>query len=134
MKNKSLAPIEKVLQNPFMPPFEKQEDDLKYGKIKIPVTSPDIQKIFEVRYNDIDVNLHANNGNYIIWAFEPLSFDFKIKHAIKTVEKKKKKEIKFSEELQSLVYLTSETSTVHVLKNTKTGEDICLLSCEWSQV
>lgn len=131
MTNKSLAPMDKVLHSPYMPPFEKQEEDLKYEKIKVPDKEADIKKQFEVRYNDIDVNLHANNGNYIIWAFEPLSFDFKTAHKLKTLDMVFKKEIKFGEDVLSEVYFKEECTTVHVLKNLKTGEDLCLLRCEW---
>ena len=42
-----------------------------------------------------------------------------------------KKEIKFGEDVLSEVYFKEECTTVHVLKNLKTGEDLCLLRCEW---
>ena len=78
--NKSMVPVQTALLNhPKMQPFAKREDDLSFSKIK-PVTNPFITEEFKVRYNDIDLNGHANNGNYIIWAFEPLSYDFRLKH------------------------------------------------------
>lgn len=131
--NKSLASMEKVLDNPEMPPFEKREADLRYEKIRIPEKT-DIEKTFEVRYNDIDVNSHANNGNYIIWAFEPLSFEFKSSHTIKCLDMVFKKEIKYGEKLLSQVSFKDEKTTVHVLKNAHTGEDLCLLNCEWRDI
>lgn len=130
--NKSLASMEKVLNNAEMPPFEKREDDLKYEKIRVP-EQVNIEKIFEVRYNDIDVNSHANNGNYIIWAFEPLSFEFKSNHTLKSLDMVFKKEIKYGEKLVSQVSFKDEKTTVHVLKNSKTGDDLCLLNCEWRE-
>lgn len=133
VENKSLASMEKVLDTPEMPPFEKREDDLKYEKIRLP-EKIDIEKTFEVRYNDIDVNSHANNGNYIIWAFEPLSFEFKSRHTIKCLDMVFKKEIKYGEKLVSQVSFKDEKTTVHVLKNANTGEDLCLLNCEWRDI
>lgn len=131
--NKSLASMEKVLNTPEMPPFEKRDKDLKYEKIRLP-EKVDIEKTFEVRYNDIDVNAHANNGNYIIWAFEPLSFDFKTTHTLKCIDMVFKKEIKYGEELVSQVSFNDDNKTIHILKNLKTGDDLCLLSCEWRKI
>ena len=112
-----------------MPPYEKKEDDLSFEKIK-PPTKIDAEKEFEVRYNDIDVNKHANNGNYIIWAFEPLSFEFKSTHKIKTLDMIYKKEIKLGEKLISQVEIKDDT-TIHLLKNSETKEDLCLIQCRW---
>ena len=50
------------------------------------ITNPILEKEFEVRYNDLDVNGHANNGNYIVWAFEPLSFEFRSEYKLKTLD------------------------------------------------
>lgn len=128
--SRNLIPINIGLENnPGMPPYEKKEDDLSFEKIK-PPTKIDAEKEFEVRYNDIDVNKHANNGNYIIWAFEPLSFEFKSTHKIKTLDMIYKKEIKLGEKLISQVEIKDDT-TIHLLKNSETKEDLCLIQCRW---
>lgn len=128
---RSLIPINIGLEdNPGMPPYQKHENDLNFEKIR-PLSKIDIEKEFEVRYNDLDVNLHANNGNYIVWAFEPLSFDFKAAHKIKTIDMVYKKEIKYGERLLSQVEFKDEFTTVHVLKNAQSGEELCLIQCRW---
>lgn len=128
---RSMLPINSVLQdNPKMPPYVKRSDDLNFEKFR-PVLKVDFEKEFEVRYNDIDVNKHANNGNYIIWAFEPLSFEFKSKKKIKTLDMVYKKEIKFGEKLISQVELKEDNTTVHVLKNVESGDELCLIQCKW---
>lgn len=128
--SRNLIPINIGLENnPGMPPYEKKEDDLIFEKIKTPAKI-DSEKEFEVRYNDIDVNKHANNGNYIIWAFEPLSFEFKSNHKIKTLDMIYKKEIKLGEKLISQVEIQDNT-TIHLLKNAETNEELCLIQCRW---
>ena len=128
---RALIPINTGLENnPKMPVYEKQEGDLNFEKIR-PPEKIDLEKEFEVRYNDIDVNKHANNGNYIIWAFEPLSFDFKSSHKIKTLDMVYKKEIKFGEKLISQIEVKDNLTTVHVLKHAESKEELCLIQCRW---
>ncbi len=127
---RALIPINTALDNnPGMPPYEKKEDDLSFEKIK-PLEKIDFQKEFEVRYNDLDVNEHANNGNYIVWAFEPLDFDFKTSHKIKTLDMVYKKELKFGEKVMSQIEFQDNLTTVHRLQNAQ-NEDLCLIQCRW---
>lgn len=130
--NRTMVPVSKALEGcKGMPAYEKREDDLNYSKIT-PITNPSLEKEFEVRYNDLDVNGHANNGNYIVWAFEPLSFEFKNSHRIKTLDLVYKKEIKFGEKLISQVEFKDESTTIHRLQNSD-GEDIFLLEAVWEK-
>ena len=130
MTTKNIAVVENVIQNPYMPKFQQNSDDLSFAKIPA-ITCVDYQKEFEVRYNDIDVNQHANNGNYIIWAFEPLSFDFKSTHKLKTIDMIFKKEIKFGEKLISKIQMIDKNTSLHSLTHSETGDDLCLMKCEW---
>lgn len=127
----SMLPIQNVINSPFMPIFEKNNEDLNFEKIP-PILKADTEKEFEVRYNDLDVNGHANNGNYIVWAFEPLSFDFKNTHRIKTLDIIYKKEAKYKENIISEIEFKTDKTTLHCLKN-KTGEDLCLIKCQWEK-
>lgn len=129
--NKSLVNVETVVNgNPYMTKMVPNETDLKYQKIPA-LTQTDFQKEFEVRYNDIDVNMHANNGNYIVWALEPLSHEFRTSHKLKNIDMVFKKEAKYGEKIISCVQVTENNTTVHSLKNSETQEDLCLLKCEW---
>ena len=112
-----------------MRPYIKRDDDLSFCKIGA-VVDVSLQKEFEVRYNDLDVNGHANNGNYIVWAFEPLSFEFKNSHKLKTLDMIYKKEARYGEKLISQIEILSETRTRHRLLNLN-EEDLCLLECDW---
>lgn len=132
INSKSIVPPQNALNNEYMLAFEKRESDLNYKKIR-PLEKIDISKTFEIRYDDIDVNCHANNGNYIIWAFEPLSFEFKSSHKLKILDIQFKKEIKFGQKVLSEIEFKDEKTTVHVIKNSDTGEDLCLVEAVWTE-
>ena len=130
--SRSIVPIQLVFsENTKMTPFEKREDDLSFAKITS-VNNPTLIKEFEVRYNDLDVNGHANNGNYIVWALEPLSFEFKNAHRIKTLDMIYKKEAKFGEKFVSQVEFKDDMMTIHKLQNLD-GDDLFMLECNWAK-
>lgn len=131
LENKNVVPVAEALDfNPNMPKFEKREGDLIYGKIK-PLECIDKEKLFEIRYDDIDVNNHVNNANYIIWAFEPLDFEFRKTRKIKTLDIVFKKEIKYGYKVLSQVQI-KDNMTNHILKNSETDEDLCLINAVWT--
>ncbi len=130
LETKSMANVAEVLaENKYMVPHEKRENDLNFGKIKLP-ESFDTEKIFEIRFDDLDVNRHVNNANYIVWAFETLDFDFRRKHKLKTLDMMFKKEISYGSKVLSCAKI-SDKETVHVLKNAETGEELCLVNALW---
>ena len=127
---RALVPAQKALNNEKMAAFEKREDDLAFSKIQ-PLSKVDLEKTFEVRYDDIDVNMHANNCNYIVWAFEPLPLDFRKNRMLKTLDMQFKKEIKYGEKVVSQIEMASADTTLHLLKNAETGEDLCIVQAKW---
>ena len=95
LENRVMKNAQEALgKNPNIKSFEKRDDDLIYNKIK-PLERVDREKTFEIRFDDLDVNKHANNTNYIVWAFEPLDFDFRSNYKLKTLDMVFKKEIKY---------------------------------------
>ncbi len=132
MTTKALVPVQSALNNKYMPLYQKRDNDLVFKKLK-PVEKIDIEKLFDVRYEDIDVNSHANNGNYIIWALEPLSFDFRSSHKIKTLDIQFKKEIKYGGKVLSQIEFINDYTTLHTIKNEQTNEDLCLLEVLWDK-
>jgi len=126
-----IQPAMVIKDNPRMVPFVKKEDDLIFSKIKT-FETPQKEMKFEVRYNDIDVNGHANNGNYIIWALETLDFQYKNCHKIKTLDIIYKKEARHGEKIRSLL-CTNNNITTHIIKNSS-NEDLCLIECTWDKI
>ncbi len=126
----SIAKIEGNITSPYLVKHEKQENDLDFEKIPA-LTQTDYSKEFEVRYNDIDVNMHANNGNYIVWALEPLPTDFRLNHKLKTIDMMFKKEIKLGENMISEVQIFDNITTIHSIKHKDSGDELCILKCIW---
>ena len=118
-----------IPNNPYFREFEKKENDLKYNKI-LPLSKIDFEKTYEIRFDDLDVNGHVNNSNYIVWAFEPLEFDFRKNKKIKTLDMVFKKEIQYGSRVLSQVEVAGNF-TKHILKNAETNEDLCLVSVSW---
>ena len=123
-----IFPFKNVPQNDNFTPFEKQTDDMSYNKIPL-IENVMREKTFEVRFEDIDVNKHANNCNYIIWALETLTFEERTRK-IKTLDVNYKKEITYGETVVSQVEI-KENQTNHVLKNAKTDDVLCSILIEW---
>ena len=121
--------IEALNGNPYMKIFEKRENDLVYGKVR-PPQKIDIEKTFEIRFDDLDVNQHVNNANYIVWAFEPLDFEFRKQYKLKTLDMVFKKEIKYGSKVISQIEIDGDKTT-HAVKNGDTGEELCLVSANW---
>ena len=130
LTTKSMANASEIFaNNKYMTQNEKREGDLSYGKIRLPEKF-DVEKTFEVRFDDLDVNKHVNNANYIVWAVEPLSFDFRRSHKLKTVDMMFKKEITYGNKVLSEVAIDGN-KTIHAVKNAQTGEELCVMNAEW---
>lgn len=130
LKTKSMVPIASVLSdNPNIKPWAKHPDDMQYNKIK-PLDRVDREKTFEARFDDLDVNQHVNNSNYIKWAFEVLNFDFRKTHKLKTLDMVFKKELKYAECVTSQAQ-TDDCTTFHILKNADTQDELCTVMAQW---
>lgn len=140
MESRRMLPIQKVLD--FIKPYEKKDDDLEFAKIEPPSSNSsdennsDIiyQKEFDVRFDDIDVNKHANNCNYIIWALEALPYEFRLEHSPKNIDIKYRKEASMGAKVLSQVQQTIENGipvTVHIIKDVENDEELTSLKIEW---
>lgn len=127
MDSRKMLPMQKVLD--FMPAFEKRESDLEYGKVDSFAEST-FSKTFDVRFDDIDVNKHANNSNYIVWALEALPDDFRLKHYAKTIDIKYRKEVGLGSKVQSDVFVF-DNYTIHKISDCSNAEELCSLKIEW---
>ena len=119
-----------TLNNSGMINFQKRETDLSYNKIPV-IETADLSKTFEIRYDDIDINGHVNNANYIIWALEPLDLASRSSHKIKTLDMVYKKDIKYGDDVVSKILFKDENTTIHVIRNASTSEDLCQIQIFW---
>lgn len=124
MDTRSLVSIKDSLN---MWPYEKRENDLKFEKIRLPELF-DYNIEFQVRYEDLDVNKHVNNANYIVWAMESLPFDFRNEHNIKAIDMYFKKEAIYGETIVSKCKLNEEELiSYHDVVNKENGDELCQL-------
>ena len=130
LNTKTMANVSEVLvDNEHMVQHDKRENDLNFERIRLP-ESFDTEKIFEIRFDDLDVNKHVNNANYIVWAFEPLDFEFRQTHKLKILDMVFKKEITYGSKVLSCIKI-DDNITTHLLKNYETGEELCHVCAEW---
>ena len=133
INSKTMVNVAEALAgNRYLCQLQKRDNDLHYDKIK-PIINIDIEKVFDIKFDDLDVNRHVNNSNYIVWAFETLDFNFRTKYKLKTLDIVFKKEIKHGAKVKVLTEI-SKYITNHVLKNNETNEDLCLIKAEWTQL
>ena len=122
--------VKDIITSDIMQPFQKRENDLSYKKIPA-LENISVQKTFEIRFDDIDVNKHVNNSNYIVWALETLDFDFRLKNTIKAMDIAYKKEIAYGNKILSEVEINGKT-TNHTIKNAATGDNLANILIEWN--
>ncbi len=127
LNNKSVVNISQKFPELFS--FEKREDDLVLQKLKSPETI-DREKLFSVRFDDLDVNNHVNNTVYISWALEALDFEFRKTNTLKSLDIYFKHEAKYGDDILSQVKYNNKI-TEHVIRNAKTNEELCLLKAEY---
>ena len=116
-------------------PFETSDKialETSFSKID-QLKTQNAMKEFDVRYDDIDINQHVNNANYLIWALETLDFDFRANHTVSELEIQYKKELKYGPKVvSSLEFLEDKKVTLHNLRSSDTNEDLCSIRIHWS--
>ena len=120
-----------------IPVFEKREDDLEYEKIPQVESfgQPILKKEFRIRFDDLDVNRHVNNANYVAWALETLDYNFKCENAIKSMDVYYKKDVAYDGKIVSEACIDNENLiSVHSIKNAQTQEELCTLKIEWTKI
>lgn len=127
INSRKILPMQKVLS--FVSPFEKKPDDLDYEKIEN-FDTPQYQKTFEVRYDDIDVNRHANNSNYLVWALETLPVEFRKRHYPSSIDIKYRKETTAGKKVQSCAKIFDNYS-LHIIKDAQDNEELCSVKINW---
>ena len=116
----------------LIPPFEKRDDDIIFSKVNAQ-DAYDYEKKFEIRYDDIDINQHVNNSNYIVWAMEALPVELRKNYKPKTIDMIYKKDIAYGDSVVSRVRVDNE-KTSHLLINEQTNDQLCLIDVVWEKI
>lgn len=88
------------------------------------------EKVFEIRFDDIDINQHVNNANYLAWALESLPCEFKMQYSINEFEIAYKKEASYGSEVLSTTFLDGSI-TFHKLQDKSSLETLCDIKIYW---
>ena len=111
--------------------YEKKEYDLEFDKIPA-LTEVSTQKEFEILFDNIDMNKHVNNTNYLAWALETLDFEFKCKFVAKNIDMYFKHDISYGGRILAQTQILDEgLITNHSIKNAQTGDELCAIKVEW---
>ena len=70
--------------------------------------------------------------NYIVWAFEPLPYEFRANHKLKTLDMLYKKEVQYGHNILTKTYIENNI-TIHSLLNKETEEELCLIKAQWEK-
>ena len=91
------------------------------------------EKSFEVRYSDIDTNMHVNNVKYVSWALETVPKDIVLNYELKNIKVTYEKETTYGETIKVITeVIRSENKIVcrHKIINEE-GTKLTLLESTW---
>ncbi|GAA0745541.1 acyl-[acyl-carrier-protein] thioesterase [Clostridium oceanicum] len=71
-----------------------KEEPFKLPKIRVP-KEYDYKKTFNIRYSDIDTNLHVNNVKYVSWFIETIPLDIVLNYDLDRLSITYEKELKY---------------------------------------
>lgn len=96
---------------------------------KIPTLKKiDFESQINITYDDIDLNSHVNNSNYLKFALNTLPYDFLLYHSISEIKIYYKKEAMINDIIISQVQILKEKKiTLHKIINKNTNEELTTL-------
>lgn len=98
-------------------------------------SNPNYDKIFNVRYSDIDTNRHVNNAKYIAWAIETVPMDIAINYTLKNLKVTYEKETRYGETIKIFTEVKSEENQIIALHKIidNDGKELTLLKTVWEK-
>jgi len=90
------------------------------------------EKRFQVRYADIDRNLHVNNGSYLAWAAEAMPHEVWQSSRVETLEVQYRAECTLGSAVLSRLKLGSDGTHRHSIVREEDGKELARLATSWS--
>lgn len=107
--------------------------DTKFEKIPLPERI-DNEFNLVASFDDIDMNRHVNNSNYIKWATQSFDYDFLINNSPKETEINYKHEIKCGDSINSKMQYDEENNvSVHLFTETTKNIEVAQIRIHWSK-
>ena len=91
------------------------------------------EKSFQVRYSDIDTNMHVNNVKYVAWALETVPKDVVLNYELKNIKVTYEKETTYGETIKVSTEIIREENKIicrHKIINEE-GTELTLLESTW---
>lgn len=105
---------------------------LKLSKCK----NVDYKKEFNVRYSDIDLNLHVGNVTYLGWILETIPFEIMTDYKIYSVKIKYQKELTYGDKVSvktEIEYNDNNITAYHEIIN-ESEDVVALLETHWNEI
>ena len=129
LNSKRIVPAKKMLNYPDLEPNYSFETE--FEKIP-PVENADKEITFTSTYEDIDINQHVNNANYLTWVLKAIDYDYLTKHSVKEIEINYKHEISCNSEVLCKTQMLTETNqTLHTISAKETGDEAANIRITW---
>lgn len=113
--------------------MDKDKNDiLDIKKIK-PPEKINNEKIFDVRYSDIDTNKHVNNVKYLEWAIETVPLEVVVNYTVQRINITYEKETTYGHTIKVLTEIKDEDGNlicVHKIID-KEDRELALLETQW---
>ena len=87
--------------------------------------------VFQVKYSELDINMHANNANYIKWAMDSYPLDQRINERVESIEVNFLTEALPGDELKVTVTETDNGKYVHKILRASDNHELCRLRVCW---
>jgi len=110
-------------------PDRKRAIEDSFPKMTAP-KSPNIERNFDVRLSDLDINQHVNNVKYIEWALESVPLDVWKEKILAELEISFRAETKYGEKI---IIQTEQSNDIflHHVKSEDDNRDLALLKSTW---
>jgi medium-chain acyl-[acyl-carrier-protein] hydrolase len=119
-----------VLDPRFPRPASPHVAPLAPGKLPAPA-SWDLEKRFQVRYADIDVNMHVTNASYVTWAIEAAPVELWRAARVASVEVHYLAEGLHGHAILSRLARTGEATYAHAIVREDDGKELARLVTGW---
>lgn len=100
-----------------------------------PPSSVDTEKIFNVRYSDIDTNRHVNNVKYAAWAIETVPLDIVLNYTLANLKVTYKKETTYGKTIKALAQIIKQGDEItcgHCIVD-EDEKELSLLESKWAK-
>jgi len=99
----------------------------------MPPSSVDTQKLFQVRFSDIDTNRHVNNVKYAAWALETLPLEIILNYSLIRLKVTYKKETTYGKIIKAITQILDQGDNIRCLHGIVDEDDrqLCILESTW---